>query len=165
MNAKDTLIKNIKDYRESAGLTQAAFAARLRVNPVTVSGWETGRKEPSFAMLDAIAEVFGVSVSDLFTDQALSHVPKAETQAAYLLYLSAVAASRYTTQTAMRTDDENGPQIVLSLGRFRNQDLSRRCEGALALAKTYLDGNLSASMFESALRGIILDIGAKEKKP
>ena len=164
MNSRDVLIQNIKAYREHAGLTQAAFAARLKVNPVTVSGWETGRKEPSFAILDAIADVFGITVSDLFSDKGITHVPQAQTQSAFLLYLSAISSSRFAVQTTARNDDENGQAIVVSLGRFRNQDLFRRCEGAITLAKTHADGLLSDQMYESALRGIVQDIQSEETR-
>lgn len=164
MNSREVLIQNIKAYRENAGLTQAAFAARLKVNPVTVSGWETGRKEPSFAILDAIADIFGVTVSDLFSDKGLTHVPQVQTQSSFLLYLSAIAASKYSVQTSVRTDEDSGQCIVISLGRFRNQDLFRRCEGAITLAKTHTDGLLSEQMFESALRGIILDVQSEESR-
>jgi putative transcriptional regulator len=36
----------VKDARQSAGLSQAKFAAALGVNPTTVRFWENGQRNP-----------------------------------------------------------------------------------------------------------------------
>ncbi len=41
-----TFAQTIRAYRESAGLTQAEFAAKLTVSQQTVNNWERGRFEP-----------------------------------------------------------------------------------------------------------------------
>jgi DNA-binding transcriptional regulator YiaG len=53
-----------KAIREGAGVSQAAIAAELRVNRVTVARWENGDRRPSgdllrryVALLDALANV------------------------------------------------------------------------------------------------------------
>ena len=38
--------KVVKDARQSAGLSQAKFAAALGVNPTTVRFWENGQRNP-----------------------------------------------------------------------------------------------------------------------
>ena len=40
-------ISSIKKLREKSGLTQVEFAARLGVDPITISRWERGLSRPS----------------------------------------------------------------------------------------------------------------------
>ena len=59
------LNENIKALRKTNGLTQDEFAVRLNVVRQTVSKWEKGLSVPDAEMLQRIAEVFEVSVSQL----------------------------------------------------------------------------------------------------
>lgn len=52
----------IRDLRVGHGMKQCDLAKQLNVNQNTISGWETGRSEPSFACLQQLARIFGVSV-------------------------------------------------------------------------------------------------------
>lgn len=49
-------------------MTQEDLAARVGVGVTAVANWERGRREPSLAMLAAIAEVLEVPVWKLFGD-------------------------------------------------------------------------------------------------
>ena len=55
----------IRRLREEKGLTQAGLAEKLTVSDKTVSKWETGKGYPDITLLEPIAEVFGVSVTEL----------------------------------------------------------------------------------------------------
>lgn len=44
----------IHDHRHALGLTQAEFAARLRVSLHTLRSWEQGRREPHGLYLAAL---------------------------------------------------------------------------------------------------------------
>ena len=59
------LNENIKALRKTKGLTQDELAIRLNVVRQTVSKWEKGLSVPDAEMLQRIAEVFEVSVSQL----------------------------------------------------------------------------------------------------
>ena len=59
------LNENIKALRKTKGLTQDELAIRLNVVRQTVSKWEKGLSVPDVEMLQRIAEVFEVSVSQL----------------------------------------------------------------------------------------------------
>ena len=59
------LNQNIKNLRKQKGYTQEAFAQELNVVRQTVSKWEKGYSVPDAIMLEKIAELFEVSVSDL----------------------------------------------------------------------------------------------------
>lgn len=57
--------ERLKACREAAGLTQAAFAERLKVPLRTMQNYEQGRREPVIEMLVPIARALGVTVDEL----------------------------------------------------------------------------------------------------
>jgi transcriptional regulator with XRE-family HTH domain len=59
----------LSDYLAEAGLTRAAFAARVRAHPITVSKWATGRTVPRPAQMHRIAQETGGAVqpADFYT--------------------------------------------------------------------------------------------------
>ncbi len=59
------LNENIKALRKTKGLTQDELAIRLHVVRQTVSKWEKGLSVPDAEMLQRIAEIFEVNVSQL----------------------------------------------------------------------------------------------------
>lgn len=58
--------KNIRDLRESKGLTQEELAARLFVTRQTVSNYETGKTRPDVDMILRIAEVLEADANTVF---------------------------------------------------------------------------------------------------
>ncbi len=58
--------KKIRLLRFRAGLTQEQLAEKLGLGAQSVSKWETGAAMPDIAMLPLLAEVFGVSIDELF---------------------------------------------------------------------------------------------------
>lgn len=63
----------IKELREKKHLTQAELAEKLCVSDKTVSKWETGKGYPDISLLEPIAEVFDVSVTELMTGNAVNN--------------------------------------------------------------------------------------------
>ena len=64
----------IKKLREKKKLTQAELAEKLNVSDKTVSKWETARGYPDISLLEPIAKVFGVSITELISGNAVSNV-------------------------------------------------------------------------------------------
>ena len=60
-----TFKDNLKELRNQKALKQADLAGELGLKGPTISGYETGRKEPDFITLIKIADYFGVSVDYL----------------------------------------------------------------------------------------------------
>ena len=52
----------LKAARVNAGLTQTQVAAIGKVNPATVSRWETGKAKPDGLQLMGLAYLYGVTV-------------------------------------------------------------------------------------------------------
>ena len=59
------LQQNIKQFRKQKGYTQETLAQELNVVRQTVSKWEKGYSVPDALMLEKMADLFEVSVSDL----------------------------------------------------------------------------------------------------
>jgi len=59
------IAENIKKFRLSMKMEQQDLADRLHISNKTVSSWECGRTEPKMGMIEAMAEIFGCSKTDL----------------------------------------------------------------------------------------------------
>ncbi len=69
--------KRIRQYRLKAGLTQEQLAEKLGIGPQSVSKWENAVAMPDISALPILAEIFGVSIDDLFdlsTEQRLNRI-------------------------------------------------------------------------------------------
>lgn len=61
----------VKQLRLERGLTQQELADMVGLTKVTISQYETGKRKPSFEMIEALADVFHVDMNYLlgFTDK------------------------------------------------------------------------------------------------
>ena len=58
--------KKIRQLRFKAGLTQEQLAEKLSIGPQSVSKWENAVAMPDITTLPLLAEIFGVSIDELF---------------------------------------------------------------------------------------------------
>ena len=58
--------KKIRQLRFKAGLTQEQLAEKLGIGAQAVSKWENAVAMPDITLLPLLAEIFGVSIDDLF---------------------------------------------------------------------------------------------------
>ena len=56
----------IRELREEMHLTQSELAQKLSTSQRNVSNYETGTSEPDLAMIVWLADIFGVSLDELF---------------------------------------------------------------------------------------------------
>jgi transcriptional regulator with XRE-family HTH domain len=61
----------IKELREKSGMTQLQLAEQLGVSDKTISKWETGKGYPDITLLEPIAEVFRISVTELISGNTI----------------------------------------------------------------------------------------------
>ena len=66
---KQIVARNITNFRKANGLTQLELAEKLNYSDKAISKWERGESLPDVYMLQIIAEMFGVSLSDLVSEQ------------------------------------------------------------------------------------------------
>ena len=64
----------IKELREKYHFTQMELAEKLNVSDKTVSKWETAKGYPDISLLEPIAKIFGISVTELISGNAEARV-------------------------------------------------------------------------------------------
>lgn len=79
----------LKKLRCDANMTQDELAGKLFVSRTAVSKWETGRGLPAIDSLKAIAELFGVTVDYLVSDEDVEREKSAAKLRGRRLYVSA----------------------------------------------------------------------------
>lgn len=62
----DMKLKNLKNMREAAGLTQKQASEKIGVGQSAVSMWETGDSSPRAEMLPIIAAAYNCQIGELF---------------------------------------------------------------------------------------------------
>ena len=92
-----TFSEIIAMHRRRLGLTQEALAQKLGVTNQAVSKWESGQSCPDIALLPALADIFGITLDELFGRE-----PKA-----------------LATRTALALPDDGVLRVVLYLGNRR----------------------------------------------
>ena len=63
----------IRELRLQKNMTQLQLAERLNVSDKAVSKWETGKGYPDITLLEAIADAFGISVTELISGNRVSN--------------------------------------------------------------------------------------------
>ena len=64
----------IRELREKYHFTQTELAEKLNVSDKTVSKWETAKGYPDISLLEPLAKVFGVSITELISGNEVSNV-------------------------------------------------------------------------------------------
>lgn len=68
---------NIAELRREHNMKQDELAEMLGVTPQAVSKWENGASMPDISLLPKIAQIFGVTIDDLF---GVNNTPKPDVQ-------------------------------------------------------------------------------------
>lgn len=69
MNQTEILRKNLSIFRKQRHLTQEQLANELGLTFQAISKWENGLSCPDISLLPQLAEIFGVTINDLFREQ------------------------------------------------------------------------------------------------
>ena len=56
--------EKLQELRKQKGLTQEELAFTMGVSSQAVSKWESGQSCPDIALLPALADLFGITISD-----------------------------------------------------------------------------------------------------
>ena len=64
----------IKELREKKNMTQAELAEKICVSDKTVSKWETAKGYPDISLLEPIAKILSVSITELISGNMVSNV-------------------------------------------------------------------------------------------
>lgn len=63
----------IRQLRESNQLTQAELAEKLGVSDKTISKWETAKGYPDISLLEPLAQIFKISLAELFSGNTIKN--------------------------------------------------------------------------------------------
>ena len=66
---KQIVARNITKFRKANGLTQLELAEKLNYSDKAISKWERGESLPDVYMLQVIADMFGISLNELVSEQ------------------------------------------------------------------------------------------------
>lgn len=94
-----TFCKNLKRLRLAKKLTQEQVAETLGVSAQTVSRWECGTTLPDVAVLPKIAEVYCVSIDDLYKETSVAYANPAQK-------LASIYCTTWTAEDFARADQE-----------------------------------------------------------
>lgn len=111
--------KKIKQLRFKAGLTQEQLAEKLSISPQSVSKWETDVAMPDITTLPLLAEIFGISIDDLFdltVEQRLNRI-----------------------ENRMEIEDELSQDVFMEYEEFLKEQLSsEQCKNRATKLLAYL---------------------------
>ena len=85
--------KTIKKLREQKGYTQKQLAEILQLSDKTISKWETQRGLPDISLIEPLARVLGVSVSELITGQCILNSNKSSNMLKSRFYVCPVCGN------------------------------------------------------------------------
>lgn len=66
---RERFARNLNHYRKALGLTQLELAEKLNYSDKSISKWERGDGLPDLTVTVQIAEIFGLTVSDLLAEK------------------------------------------------------------------------------------------------
>ncbi len=69
LDLKQTIAKNLAALRQNAGMTQSELAEKLNYSDKAISKWERGESIPDVIVLKSIADLFGVKLDDLLSQE------------------------------------------------------------------------------------------------
>ena len=69
LSQQEQLAKNLAYYRKESGLTQLELAEKFNYSDKSVSKWERGEGFPDVFVLKSLADFYGITVDDFYTQE------------------------------------------------------------------------------------------------
>lgn len=111
---RSILSTNLRRLRQAKGYTQEQLAQRLNTSPQSVSRWETGATLPDILLLPTLAELYCVTVDDLFRPNAEAYTHLADR-------LSSLYEKTRERDDFVRADEAYGQ--LFAGGQYSTEDL------------------------------------------
>ncbi len=127
--------KKIRQLRQKAQYTQEQLGEKLGVGAQAVSKWENAVGMPDISLLPALAEVFGVSIDDLFDLTAEQRLNRIENRLDFEEELPPDLFREYEDFLKTQLEDENNRSRATELTAYlywhrMNADAARVCRWA-----------------------------------
>lgn len=75
MGKREEIGKRIRTMRKSRGMTQEDLARSIEQSPSSITMYETGRREPDLETLEALADVFNVTLGSIVSGETRMEMP------------------------------------------------------------------------------------------
>lgn len=134
------LSNNLKRFRIARNLTQEQAAEELNVSAQTVSRWECNTTLPDVAILPRLAELYGVTIDDLFKENKNAYDN-------YAQQLGSVFEASLKPEDFLRADMEY--RSLLKSGEYTTKDL--RLYGILYQHMMYLCIKKAEELFDHVI--------------
>ena len=72
-NAREIFVRNLNELMERRDISQADIIRELGVTSAAVSNWCTGKKYPRIDIMQKLADMLGVGLSDLISENGLQN--------------------------------------------------------------------------------------------
>lgn len=72
-NAREIFVKNLNELMERRDISQADIIRELGVTSAAVSNWCNGKKYPRIDIMQRLADMLGVGLSDLISENGLQN--------------------------------------------------------------------------------------------
>lgn len=105
----------IASLRREKGLTQKELAQQLFISDKAVSKWETGNSIPDTILLVPLAEIFGVTVTELLMCQRMEQECEMDSQQVENVVKTAISYSDQKPVRAYQVNNKWGRRYVLAL--------------------------------------------------
>lgn len=70
MTTREYMANRLREYRQACHLSVKEVGESIGKSDKTVSAWEVGRGQPDADMLVRLCKLYGVRISDFYTDDA-----------------------------------------------------------------------------------------------
>lgn len=170
--------EKLKELRSTNGMTQKDLAEKINISPQAVSRWEKNEVEPSLETLRRLAEIFDVSMDDLFGKEKKQETdPPAQplqNPKVVLAICEGCNTPIYEKEEVFRSVDKNGQKTVLCRACHRRQTqkkLEEKRNKAVAELQAEETKRKRGYLFGGLIGGAILFIGViaaiceKDPKP
>lgn len=124
--------KKIKQLRFKAGLTQEQLAEKLGIGPQSVSKWENAVSMPDITALPLLAEIFGISIDELFDLTSEQRLNRIENSLDITDELPQDLFREYEDFLKAQLDDEQNRQRATSLIAYLYWHRMNSCAGKAA---------------------------------
>jgi len=102
--------RKLESLRNRAGLSLQEVADKIDASKSTISHWENNKREPTFDMLDRLAEIYNTNIQNIFSNEDLEDHIKANFLDRIILELNSEGAFKNTGIDGL---DQSSKQILL----------------------------------------------------
>lgn len=120
--------KRIRFYRTKSGLTLEQLGESVRLLPSQLSQIENGRREPKLSALGAMAQRFGISVSDLLSGEAPDRRSELEIELGRMQVSEEFRSLGLPTVRNLKSLPDEALEVMVGL----NREIERRSREAIA---------------------------------